>query len=235
MARLIAAFIRHGEYHQLDGTPSAHQPFQLTAEGEEHARKAERVLRETIARHGWSICPIIDSSRMLRAWQTARIVTERLDNIGSSTVLIESFDELAERGVGSVANLTIKQIEAVLRQDPRFDDPPDNWKADSYYKLPFQGAESLMDAGERVAAHLTRRMTALADEHLGRDTLKLFVGHGASFRHAAYHLGILEFEQIEKLSMYHGRPLFIEYLSENQWRHIEGEWKIRGDKNEAMD
>lgn len=235
MARLIAAFIRHGEYQQLANTPSAHQPFQLTAEGEGHAREAARLLREMFARHGWLLSPVIDSSHMLRAWQTAQIVTEQLDDICTSATVIESFDELAERGVGSVANLTVKQIEAVLRQDPRFDPPPDNWKADSYYKLPFQGAESLMDAGERVAAHLNRRMSALADERPDGDTLKLFVGHGASFRHAAYRLGLLEFDQIAKLSMYHGRPLFFEYLPDNQWCHIGGEWKIRGNKNEAMD
>jgi 2,3-bisphosphoglycerate-dependent phosphoglycerate mutase len=82
-----------------------------------------------------------------------------------------------------------------------------------------------MEAGERVAAHLTRTMASLPATD--QDTVKIFVGHGAAFRHAACHLGVLQFRQLRQLSMHHCRPVLLEYLSGGNWRHLEGEWKIR--------
>jgi len=72
-------------------------------------------------------------------------------------------------------------------------------------------------------------------KEINNDTIKLFVGHGAAFRHAAFHLDILEFEQIAKLSMYHGQPIYIELLKNNQWVHIMGDWKIRGKTTQYTD
>ncbi len=83
-----------------------------------------------------------------------------------------------------------------------------------------------MDSGKRVAEHLLNTMSDL-QKTIKQPTLKLFVGHGAAFRHAAYHLGILKFEQIAQLSMYHGQPVFIELLEDGSWTHISGAWKIR--------
>ncbi|HHH39918.1 MAG TPA: phosphoglycerate mutase [Sedimenticola sp.] len=228
---MIAALVRHGAYHQLPDTPSAHQPFPLTAEGEAHADEAARAVWVILQEKGWRLLPQIDSSRLLRGWQTATIMAGRLAALQGAPFQVESFDALAERGVGSAANLTIAQIEAVLREDPRFPAPPPDWKADSHYRLPLQGAESLLEAGERVAEHIRRR----AAEGHPADTVKLFVGHGAAFRHAAYHLGVLAFEEIARLSMYHGRPVFIEPGPDGRWRRVAGEWKIRGAQREAID
>lgn len=233
MARLIAALIRHGDYHQLADTPSAHQPWPLTSEGESQAQEAVQLLHDLILHHDWSLVPAIDSSRMLRAWQTAVIFADRLAGLSAAAPQVESYDALAERGVGCLANLTTAQIEGVLQQDPRVSDPPADWKADSHYRLPLQGAESLLQAGKRVAAHLSQSMSALVPgEH---DRIKLFVGHGAAFRHAACHLGVLEFGQIRQLSMYHCRPVMIEYLPGGQWRHLEGEWKLRPESSHFTD
>jgi len=129
------------------------------------------------------------------------------------------------RSVGCAANLTVEQISQVIHDDPRYPDLPQYWKSDSEYCLPLQGAESLLQAGERVAAHLSRRMAAVKNSQA--DILKLFVAHGAAFRHAAYHLGVLEYDQIARLSMYHAQPVFLEYLDDGNWRHIDGEWKVR--------
>ena len=225
MARLIAALIRHGDYHQLPDTPSAHQPFPLNSEGETQAQAGVQLLHDVIVRNDWTLVPAIDSSRLLRAWQTAGVFADGLAGLAASTPQIGSFDALAERNVGCLANLTIAQIETILHQDPRFPDPPAEWKANSHYRLPLQGAESLLEAGIRVAGHLSQAMTALPpDEH---DRVKVFVGHGAAFRHAAYHLGVLAFEQLRELSMFHCQPVFIEYLAGGQWRHVEGDWKVR--------
>ena len=233
MARLIAALIRHGDYHQLADTPSAHQPYPLNNAGESQAQEAAQQLRNIMLRNDWSLVPAIDSSRMLRAWQTAVIFADRLAGLSAAAPQVESYDALAERGVGCLANLTTTQIEAVLREDPRVSDPPVDWKADSHYCLPLQGAESLLQAGERVAAHLSQTMAALVPDE--QDRLKIFVGHGAAFRHAAYHLGVLEFGQIRQLSMYHCRTVMIEYLPGQQWRHVEGEWKVRAESSHFTD
>ena len=225
MARLIAALIRHGDYQQMPDAPSAHQPWPLNSRGENQARKGAQVLNDTVIRNGWTLVPSIDTSRLLRAWQTATIFANRLAELSSFTPNIESHDALAERGVGCLANLTIAQIEDVLRQDPRVSSPPAEWKADSHYRLPLQGAESLLEAGERVAAHLLQSMEALPpDDH---DRVKVFIGHGAAFRHAAYHLGVLEFGQLKKLSMFHCQPVMLEYVPDGDWRHVEGDWKVR--------
>jgi len=225
MSRRIAAIIRHGDYHQLAGAPSAHQPFPLNSAGENHARKAANLIDEAVQRHAWHLSPEIDCSNMLRGWQTARIIADSLNTGSAEAFRLESFDELAERSVGCAANLTADQIQQIIHDDPRYPELPENWKSNSEYCLPLQGAESLLQAGERVAAHLVKRMSVLPAD--GTDVLKLFVGHGAAFRHAAYHLGVLEYEEIARMSMYHGQPVFLEYLDNDSWQHVEGEWKIR--------
>ncbi len=235
MARLFAAFIRHAAYHQLAHTPSAHQPFSLTENGLVQAAKAVDPLLQFSTDKGLQILHIADSSHLLRAWQTTQVINKQLVLKGLDQLTVECFDSLAERGLGScVANLTINQIEDLMCRDPRFSMPPRNWKSDSRYCLPFPGAESLLCAGKRVAGHVTQRMEEL--RHIcSTDTLKLFVGHGAAFRHAAYHLGILGYDEIAKLSMFHAQPIFLEYLDKDGWQHSAGEWKIRAHQEPVMD
>jgi 2,3-bisphosphoglycerate-dependent phosphoglycerate mutase len=225
MARLIAALMRHADYQQWIDVPSAHQPWPLNAAGEQQALQSVQIMYDTIMRNGWTLVPSIDASRLLRAWQTATLLSDGLARLLQVTLTVESYDALAERGVGSLANLTTTQIETILRQDPRVSDPPVDWKADSHYCLPLQGAESLMQAGERVAAHVSQTMSGLPAND--GDRIKVFVGHGAAFRHAAFHLGVLQAGQLRQLSMFHCRPVLIEYFQDGQWRHVEGDWKIR--------
>jgi 2,3-bisphosphoglycerate-dependent phosphoglycerate mutase len=231
--RRIAAIIRHGEYYQMPGAPSAHQPYPLNADGENHAREAADTIGRFLQQYHCDIVPEIDCSQMLRGWQTADIIAGSLAEKLTQQLRLESFDELAERSVGCAANLTADAIQKIIHNDPRYQDLPEDWKSNSEYCLPLQGAESLLDAGERVAGHLLQRMSELPDEAV--DRLKLFVGHGAAFRHAAYHLGVLEYEQIKRLSMYHGRPVFLELLDDGSWLHIEGEWKPRSENSQYKD
>ena len=207
MSRFIAALIRHAEYQQLPDTPSAHQPFPLTGKGREQAHRAVGKLQQDAARHGWGIAEELHSSQLLRAWETANIIAEQLE--GTHTVT--AFAELAERSVGSAANLTLQQIEDVVNEDPRYAPLPEDWKSNSRFCLPLQGAESLVQAGERVAAHLKFAMQLLK-EQASEDTVKVFVGHGAAMRHAAYSLGVLRFEDIARLSMYHAEPVYFECI-----------------------
>jgi 2,3-bisphosphoglycerate-dependent phosphoglycerate mutase len=228
MPRLIAAIVRHGAYRQLPDTPSAHQPFPLVAEGERQAREAAARLRRLLGEQRLALCPEVDSSQLLRGWQTAGIMLQELQDLFPKPPELNGFDNLAERCVGSAANLSITQIEAAVREDPRYPELPPDWKSDSRFRLPLQGAESLLEAGGRVAGHLRERMADLAAT-ARHDTLKLFVGHGAAFRHAAHHLGVLQFDDIRRLSMYHARPVLLEYRSDGPWRHAGGEWKVRGE------
>ena len=230
MARTIAALVRHGEYHQLVDTPSAHQPFGLTTEGKLVVMEAVDEFADLLQQQALTLADKVDSSHMLRAWQTAMIYVDRLYQHVMPTTLIDSYDSLAERGVGSVANLSVQQIEKLIVEDPRYEEPPQDWKSNSHYCLPFQGAESLMQAGQRVADHLRQQMQALSST-VEVDTVKLFIGHGAAFRHAVHHLGVLKFEQLARLSMFHAQPVLIEYFNDGSWRHILGDWKIRNTDN----
>ena len=239
MARFIVAFVRHGEYQQPPGVPSAHLPYPLTPGGMKQASEAAERLLTVAAKENWNIDPVIDSSCQLRGWQTASIIAGELtgserEQQADSGPIVESFEQLAERCLGSAANLTVEQIESIVEADPRYDSLPAGWKSGSYFRLPLQGAESLMQAGERVKQHVTQRADSLERE-LSVDTLKVFVGHGAAFRHAAVHMGLLTTEQAVALSMYHCQPIFIERLQENRWQHIAGEWKIRKVKGLDLD
>ena len=228
MARWMAILIRHGDYHQLDGTPSAHQPFALNIKGKQQAIDCVDRIRNLLDENQWHLSPVIHSSNLLRAWQTASIIRQGLPEITH----LQGYDELAERGLGSAANLTVAQIEKVLKDDPRFDDPPSDWKSNSRYCLPLQGAESLIDAGKRVAEHI--KNTVSSEDKLEQDTAQIFVGHGAAMRHAACHLGVLNFDEIKKFSMYHATPLVIT-VENGLWRHVAGHWKVRRQNSRELD
>ena len=225
MAENLIAFIRHGEYRQRQNVPSAFQPFSLTESGSQQAKGCADEIEKFLLEQNTKIHSLHTSS-LLRAWQTAEIIRQAL----KVDVPLQQTLQLAERCVGSVANLTVSEIEAVIAADPRYDKPPKNWKSDSYYCLPFPGAESLMQAGERVADYINKYLKS----NVGQGGLNIFVGHGASIRHAAFGLGILEFEQIAKLSMHHARPVFYKY-EQGEWIHLAGEWKVRHKKNGYTD
>lgn len=224
MSRLIAALIRHGDYHQLKDTPSAYQPFPLNEKGEQQSRQLAAKISNILVEQQWELAEQLDSSNLLRAYQTAALLKQQL---AMPDLKHCGFDVLAERSVGaSCANLTNSQILELLQVDPRYPELPKDWKSNSYFCLPFEGAESLLDAGKRVATHLNLRMSAMRF-FCKHDTVKLFVGHGAAFRHAAHHLGVLEFDDIAKLSMYHCEPVYLELMPDNTWKHIAGNWKVR--------
>jgi hypothetical protein len=67
------------------------------------------------------------------------------------------------------------------------------------------------------------------------DCVKLFVGPGAAFRHAACVLGAMPFGNIARLSMFHALPVYLEVSDSGDWQHIGGEWKIRDVRSESLD
>ena len=232
MTPRYVALIRHGAYHQRPDCPSALQPFPLTGTGEAQARACGEDIARRLDETGWRLDPVAHSSLQLRAWQTAQGAAGVLSSRGH-VIEVEQTPDLSERALGSAANLTLREIEAVLRDDPRFDAPPAGWKADREYRLPLHGAESMRNAGARVAGWLCR---AVAQETACETpTLTLVFGHGAAFRHAAHDLGVLGRDEIAQVSMYHARPLLLCYKNDATWSHVGGAWKPRARQDTALD
>lgn len=221
----VFALVRHGEYEQPPGVPSAHLPHPLTAKGRAQAQATATALAEFARCHELSLVRV-DCSRMLRAWQSATLIAEALRQPPPLEV-----EALAERSLGAVANLSVKRIEAIIDSDPRFAVPPTNWKRDPDYRVPFQGAETLMEAGSRLACYLQDS----ADRLRTKRGLVVCVGHGGSFRHAAHQLGVLSRDQVARVSMHHGQPVYLEHRAradelqriEYRWTHVAGKWKAR--------
>ena len=225
MTDCFAILVRHGAYHQKPGTPSALQPFPLTSSGKAQALAAGKELAGLAAEHGWQLSETVYCSLQQRAWQTATLLSQSLADASGGEFKVVEEQSLAERSVGAFANLTIPEIEQILMEDPRHQMPPEDWKSNSHYRLPAQGAESLLQAGERVAAFLKTSM----DRHAAgmSASAQVFVGHGAAFRHAAHHLGVLAFDDIRKFSMHHAKPVILKFNAATGWTHHLGAWKQR--------
>lgn len=233
MSDRFAILLRHGAYHQRPGTPSALQPFALTETGKKQAFEAGHDLAELVRAEGWQLSNEVFCSRQQRAWQTANELCKALSGVSGQEYQITEHEALAERSVGALANLTIPEIEQILDDDPRYSPPPENWKSESHYKLPVQGAESLMEAGARVADFLKLRLDDLPNGDGGN--AQIFVGHGAALRHAAHHLGVLGFEDIRRFSMHHARPVVLKLGHDETWLHHTGAWKERRLLESALD
>jgi 2,3-bisphosphoglycerate-dependent phosphoglycerate mutase len=221
--------MRHGVYEQPDGVPSAYLPHPLTAEGRGQSTASASGLLTMAEELGLALDPVIDTSGLLRAWETGSLIAEELRGETGDDFRVESFDALNERCVGSMANLSVSEIADVVARDPRLAPLPDGWKSTSDFRLPFPGAESMLDAGRRCAHHVDERLAALS-AGAERDSLKLFVGHGGAFRHAANHLGVLDLADIPKLSMHYCGAICFERTNDGHYVHLAGAWKVRGAK-----
>jgi len=223
--------LRHGHSEQPEGVPSALLPHPLTAKGRRQSEGAILTLRAILKGHNLTLHPSIDTSPSLRAWETAEIIRQGLAKSGKASPLLSEVDNLTERSLGAMANLSIDEIEAVMERDPRYQVPSEGWKSNSWYRLPFTGSESLMESGIRVAGFLQQ----VATEIQGSGELKIIVGHGASLRHAALCLGMLKPSEVQALSMHHASPILIERTEDGKWIRIKGEWKVRLPLSESTD
>ena len=227
-----AALIRHGDYRHRANTPGAFQPYPLNSDGERQGLQCVPLLTAFSEKYEVPLIPEIHSSSLLRAWQTADIIAQELTGMNDTGVdsprhhtLIQT-PLLGERCVGNLANLTVAEIEQVVRDDPRYADLPEGWKSNSHFRLPYPGAESLLQAGQRVADYIVQVMQAGQQRHR-HGFVQLFVGHGAAFRHAAHHLGVLSLARVGQLSMHHARPVFLRLDADQCWHHHSGDWKVR--------
>ncbi|MBD2857863.1 histidine phosphatase family protein [Spongiibacter sp. KMU-158] len=224
MARIIAALLCHGEFQQLPGIPSAQQPFALNELGRQQALDAAILLRDFASKHQLQLHPELDCSSSLNAWQTAKIIGRELHDSVNEPPTLSAYNRLLDTSMGSAANLSCAQIEDSLQADPRYDAPPENWMDDSNYRLPFAGAESHMESGDRCAEHIVQRITAI-DATANADNIKLFVGHNKSLLHAAFLLGVISFDALSKLELHPCKPIFIERDNNGSWRQCGGLWK----------
>lgn len=228
MKRCYLAFLRHAHYYQAEQVPSAHQPHGLTQQGIEECQQAAETLQKLIEHQNWELYPNIYSANLLRAWQTANEIEHHLP----WPCQISSTAQLNERSVGSLANLTLSEIEGVIEQDPRFSPLPPHWKSNSDFCLPVDGAESLMQSGTRVSQFIQQTLNQVLAQssQSDRPQLIIMIGHGASFRHAAYKLGILEKAEIGRYSMHYAQPMVFECRQEQHAMAIDliaGKWKVR--------
>ncbi len=224
--RFVAALVRHGDYEQPERVPSASLAHPLTERGREQASALASALRSEASERSLMIDRTLDCSPLLRAWQTAHLCAEQLADHEGSGFEVASYADLVERSVGAAANLTVDTIAEIVARDPRLAPLPPNWKAHPRFRLPFPGAESLLQAGARVAAHLEQR----AHAHQARerdDRLVIVVSHGGAVRHAAVALGVLELERVPTLSMHHCGYVLVERLADGRWLQIGGAWKTR--------
>ncbi len=213
------ALVRHGDYHQDRSAPSAWQPWPLNPDGERQSIEGATILEQFLASQNLSLHPTLYSSTLLRARQTA---AQYQSYFSTHETQLLCTDALTERSVGAAANLSITDIEAALARDPDVEPPRPGWKSDPHYRLPLPGAESLIEAGQRVATCLTD----IADTHGDTNSVSLVVGHGAALRHACAVLGLFSISEAGAISMYYGMPIVLR-RHHGQWSQVFGDWKPR--------
>ncbi len=230
--RRLAAFVRHGHFDRPERTASAHSLYPLSDVGVAQAKAAAKTIATICAEMGLVIDRRIESSQLLRAWQTARHIATALESheavAGASGKAghfrVVEHDELIERGLGSATNLSFDRIEALLAEDPRRAVLPKGWRRMPEFRLPVQGAESLMQAGARVAARVATSLDSISDED-PRDLVRLFVAHSGCLRHAAVVLGALDVRSVPELSMDFAQAVLLEKLPNGDWIHVAGQFK----------
>ncbi len=226
--RRVAAFVRHGHFDRPDRRASAHSLYSLSSEGRLQAERAAEPILEMCQDLELEIDSRIETSQLLRAWETANLLgaalTDRLAKESGQRFHVIQRDELIERGLGSAANLTFEEIHELLAADPRLGPLPDGWRRMPEYRLPVQGAESLMQAGARVASRVATSIDSISDED-PRDVVRIFVAHSGCLRHAAVALGALDVRTVPLLSMDFAQTVMIEKLPNGDWIHISGQFR----------
>ncbi len=240
------ALVRHGHYVQPADVPSAHLPHPLTEKGREQADACADALLTTAAELDAELAPVLLSSSLRRAEETARRLLDRWASSGRVVPALVTTPALAERSLGGAANLTQQQIATIVRDDwsirhgetrervgEGYELPP-GWKGLASHRLPapFVGAESLLEAGARCATEIEAWAARLA---VGANTnmMLVVVSHGGALRHAAAALGILNVGDLPRLSMWHARPVIVERHLAPPWQHVRGDWKVRVSPDET--
>ena len=108
--------------------------------------------------------------------------------------------------------------------DPRIGALPEGWRRLPEFRLPVQGAESLMQAGARAASCIAQSLESIPEDD-PRDVLRLFVAHSGCLRHAAVALGAIDVRVVPQLSMDFAQAVYVERLPNGDWVHVAGRFK----------
>jgi 2,3-bisphosphoglycerate-dependent phosphoglycerate mutase len=222
--RRVAGFVRHGHFERPDGVASAHSLLPLSELGRDQARLAADPILAFCEESGLELDARIESSQLLRSWQTAKLIAECLATRTGKRFHVLQRDDLIERGMGSCANMRLDQISEVLASDPRLGPLPEGWRRMPEFRLPVQGAESLMEAGARVATRVAMSLDSVPRSDR-RDLLRLFVAHSGCLRHATVQLGALDVRVVPGLSMDFAQCVFVEKMANGDWVHIAGQFR----------
>ncbi|HIF94587.1 MAG: phosphoglycerate mutase family protein [Myxococcales bacterium] len=222
--RRVAAFVRHGHFDRPDQVASAHSLFPLSATGRDQARNAADPILDCCEELGLELDLRIEVSQLLRAWETANLIAESLHNRTGKRFHVIGHNELVERGMGSCANMTFDAVRDILAEDPRLGPLPEGWRRMPEFRLPVQGAESLMQAGARTAARVATSLDSIPAED-SRDLMRLFVAHSGCLRHAAVALGALDVRIVPGLSMDFAQTIYLEKLLNGDWIQLAGQFK----------
>ena len=219
--RRIAVLVRHGAFDRPEQTASAHSFYPLNTLGREQAVAAATPILQMCEEQGVELDSRIEASQLLRAWETANLLGESLSEKTGQSFHVVQRDELIERGLGSATNMTFDRIHELLAADPRLAPLPAGWRRMPEFRLPLPGAESLMQAGARVAARISASMDAISETD-SRDVGRLFVAHSGCLRHAAVVLGALDVRIVAELSMDFTQAVMLEKLPNGDWIHLAG-------------
>ena len=222
--RRVAGFIRHGHFDRPDATASAHSLLPLTSRGRSQARRAADDVLATCEELELELDTRIECSQLLRAWETARVLAAALGEERGERFRVVEREALIERGLGSAANLTFDEIRELLDVDPRIGALPEGWRRLPEFRLPVQGAESLMQAGARAASCIAQSLESIPEDD-PRDVLRLFVAHSGCLRHAAVALGAIDVRVVPQLSMDFAQAVYVERLPNGDWVHVAGRFK----------
>ncbi len=222
--RRVAGLVRHGHFDRPDETASAHRLLALSDEGRAQARAGADAILMLCQEQNLELDSTIEVSQLLRAWETGTILAEQFTEKLGISFDVKEHDEIIERGIGSCANLRFSEIEAVLALDPRLEPLPTGWRRRPEFKLPVQGAESLMQAGMRTGSYIATSVDAMPDDD-PRDLLRLFVAHSGCLRHAAVYLGAVDIGEVSGLSMNFCQTILIEKSESGDWERRGGDWK----------
>jgi 2,3-bisphosphoglycerate-dependent phosphoglycerate mutase len=222
--RRVAGLVRHGHFDRPDYTASAHRVLPLSDLGREQAFAGADPILDLCREHDLELDSTIEASQLLRAWETATVLAAALSQQESRAFDVEERDELIERGLGSCANLRFDEIEAAIARDPRLAPLPVGWRRIPEFRLPVQGAESLMQAGARTAMRIATSIDSIREDD-PRDLVRLFVAHSGCLRHAAVNLGALDMRSVSRLSMNFCQIILIEKTPTGEWVQLAGQWK----------
>ena len=222
--RRVVAFVRHGHFDRPEGTASAHSIYPLSEEGRGQAARAAASILELCRDLNLEVDSRIEASQLLRAWETAKILGASLGEKLDRRFYVIQREELIERGLGSATNMTFERIHELLAADPRLGPLPEGWRRMPEFRLPVQGAESLMQAGARVAGRVAASMESIPDDD-ERDVVRLFVAHSGCLRHAAVVLGAVDVRVVPELSMDFAQTVMLEKLPNGDWVHVGGQFR----------